>query len=274
MKSHPRLLDKMDAYLLRRLPNDERLNFENELAVNPELKAQLETHKQLIQVVRLSTMRMEIREKLKHVESKLSKEGFFKHAHRESSNIANLQNLLLLSLLLFFAVFVYLFYLNRVDYTHMRQKTAFQTFFNPTPHDFTLLLDNLDFAGFANSGSGYQNSLLSALSNYENGDYQQSEIQLSTLLKTFPNNDTLLFYHGLVNLSLNQPANAAVSLAQVAKKDNAPLSDDASWYLALSSLQLPGSKQTIVENLNWLAKQKSSSYHTSATQLRDLLFSK
>ncbi|HEY6308384.1 MAG TPA: anti-sigma factor [Candidatus Angelobacter sp.] len=79
------------------------------------------------------------------------------------------------------------------------------------------------------------NALKQALAPYEMDNYAEAARRLERLRKQYPQMAEAPFYLGVSQLFLNQNEDAALSLKDAANIAEAPLVNDALWYLALAN---------------------------------------
>jgi len=250
------LEEKLDQYLLGRMNEAEKADFVNALENNPELAAQLDLHQQLAEGVKLHA-REDFRNKLKNfqdqlktkeeTEVKTKEEVKVKPLYRRIAGWAAAAAVLLLLVTMSL-------WMSR---TSMTSQEIYAQAYEPYPSMFS-------------SRAGVSGDLPRANEYYQNEVYGQALIIFDELLTAKPNDARLLLMSGICLLEEDQAPKAFTYFQKIIELKDIYLSDQATWYAALSLVK-QDQKEAAIPLLQQLADQPKADRKKEATELLKLL---
>ncbi len=236
----PELFDLIEAYLENNLSPQAKLDFEEQLAANEALKAEVEKHRMLKEVV-ADGESMAFREKLRSAEQE-----YTKSIPKERSKpvwlswkiAAGIAALIGLGLFFLFS-------------TNTSKDALFEQYFRPYPAEDVVRGEK-------------SNPVQEAISYYAKGDFTKAIPELKKIIATFPQSKMQeRLYLGSAYLATDQLEKAIAVFRELA---NTPtLNEQAKWYLALGHLKL-GELETAKALLQELVVYDGI-YKTDAQQL-------
>lgn len=242
-KRTPELFEQIEGYLKGTLPDIEKKNFEEELLRNPELRSEVEKHREL-QVVFKETDTVDFRKKVRDAQHKVLEKQEKQEKRRWYANPIAASLLILISGSLVW------FLITR------NSGNLFEQYYTPFPVEDTT--------------RGSQNQIPDQITlKYGSANYESAIPELESLLKSFPENDLAKLYLGNCYLNNNREMDAIDVFNQIG--ENA-YGEHALWYSALAYLKIkdmPSTKSALEKVV-----AHEGIYKTRALELLDRLKTK
>ncbi len=197
-------MEKIESYLDNSMSTLDKTQFEQELRSNQELAAKTEE----IRLLQVGIQEAILKQKLKTFHQPAAKVVPMKFAAKKWLVAAST-----IAVILTAGWFLFL--------KKAPNEKLFASYFRPDPGLPTTM----------SSSDAYE--FEKAMIDYKNGDYQKAIDSWKSQAK----NDTLTYFIGLANQSLNNNKEAINLLTQVANDPNKPFYKDACWYLGLALLK-------------------------------------
>ena len=233
---------QIEDYLLNRLNDTERMDFENTLRHDKDLQKQLELQALIIKGARSSG-----RDQLKSRLQKIHQQEFPRQAKTRS----------LLPLLSKVAAVVLLLVLGGV-YLFKGESPTTQQLFAQNYEAYSLSLASRDAA---------DNELLARLNElYRQQNYKAALPLFDQLLKNDSLNARMLIGAGICHLELDQPQAARNRFSAIIEANDLRLQDMARWYTALSFLK-EGQAENAQSYLDQILSNPKADQYKAATQL-------
>jgi TolA-binding protein len=217
-------LDKMDAYLHGRMSAAERNDFENEIAMNAELKRKYEELRLLMVGIGEASLQQKIN-------------SFHKEIGREENKAAKAKVISLktwvwaASVAAACCIGVWMLFFNTAS-----SDKLYDAYYKPDAGLPTVMSvsDNYSFD--------------KAMVEYKSGNYAAAIKAWEEFETNKPGNDTLHYFLGSALLANNQKEKAIPYLENVAANDSSAFQKEASWYLGLAHLK-KGDKEAAKKNI-------------------------
>jgi tetratricopeptide (TPR) repeat protein len=221
--------ERIEDYLLRKMPEKERKKFEKEILSNAELKKEVDIQRELMLAVEAS----EMKNQLSIIHQKITKRKLIMPWMAVAASI-----------IIFISVGYWM--LNKPDkYERLFAENMTVDPGLPVPMSAT---NNYIF--------------YDAMVDYKSGKYEVAINKWEPLLIQNPENDTLNYYLGVANFNIEQYKIAIPYFENSASQENASFLGKSEWYLALSFL-----KTNDFEKLKALAKESHSEYTEKINEL-------
>ena len=275
MDQNQNMSDAIDRFLHGKMSPQERVAFEQKIKEDPDLAAEVEETSILLESILYAKEKDRLLDKIRRVESELEGEGFFtnlpaatikpKTFWQQLSTVNTMAIAAVVGLLL-----VALYFFRPVSGIH---DVAFNSFFQPVPHELSMVLDRLDGIGFATPDKLREDALKQALLPFADGKYLAAGKALETFLVTYPNDPIAREYRAISLLAQDDAPGAVVLLKPLAEDNSFVYQESAQWYLALSYLRLEDPAHTLqaCTLLKYLAGKTSGDYQQEATRLLQML---
>ena len=235
--------NKIEAYLMDAMHENERLDFERQLQDDPALAAELRRHQKLIEGVEYFGVE-KFKNRLRNIhEEVITTEDAPARPSKSGRLLALLAAVLLLLLLALWL-------------------------FRPSdpPSPAQIYADNFQRYDLVDPTRSPTQSFRLAKEAYANGDFVAALTALEELLEQDPDNLSLLLGAGNCLLELGEPARAISYLQRALAADDLLYKDTARWYLAMAWLQSdqPDKARPL---LGQLAARSESSYQSRAREI-------
>lgn len=239
-----------DQYLLKELASEEKLSFEKRLETDLEFNKSFETYKELSGFLKTKFENESETLAFKNNLKSISEAHFHKiESTTESTKKSKLFTLGKLAIAASVAIFMGLFIFNQ--------------FSNPVYSDFNAH-DPMSITVRGNTSE----TITKATEAFNTKDYKNASIYLVDLLEENPNNTELQLYNAIVNIELDNFAEADKSLKSIAQGQSA-YKNRARWYLILSKLKQNADENIIIELLKQIPEDADD--YKQARQLLDKL---
>lgn len=221
---------RIEDYLSEEISENEKLKFEQELAVNPKLKQELQFEIELDASLKQEDV-IDLRRKMRHVinEEKARARNFGKRSlHSHWYLVAASVTFLIL-------IVGALRLMNPVKYS---SETIFEMYYTgESAHNVT------------RSGS---NSNDEAMTKYRDGDFNGALLLFNEILDKDADNIYIRYYAGLASIETKQNKRAINEFSFIVKNRNNLFVENAEWYLALSYLRdsQPKEAKIILEKIS------------------------
>lgn len=120
-------------------------------------------------------------------------------------------------------------------------------------------------------GLGTDKQFAEAMIKYKQGDYPVAKADWEQMLANQPENDTLIYYLGQIELAQERPQIAILRFNEVLQKDQSIFQTAARYYLAISYYE-QGDQSLGIKLLKALA-EKESNYQSRAVDLLEVITS-
>lgn len=221
--------ERIEAYLLNRMPEKEKQTFLEDLKTNKRLKDELDLQRKLITTVEAGAFK----EKLDAVHRRMI---------RRKKQIWWISVAASVAILLSFSIWL----LNRPT-QYERLFTENLTIEPGLPLPMSAV-DDYDF--------------YDAMVDYKSGEYKIAEKKWMKLLKKEPENDTLNYFIGIALFNSEEYLKAEPYFIKVIKLNSSTYTGKSEWYLALSYL-----KTGETDKLRQLSKNSHSDYSQRINQI-------
>ncbi len=220
MERTPEIFEKIERYLTNRLSPEELVDFENEIANNPKLQSEIETHKTLHNTLSDQETLL-VKEKLIKVSKEVKKEesSFVKSIFSSPLKIAA-------TIIMLLGISAFLW--NTLDSTE-ELRDLYVAHYTPFPaEDIT--------RGQANT------TLQNIMDHYNKGAYEKVITTLEKNTNLIDQNE-LSVYLGISYLNTSQEQKAILQFERVSEKNRHH--EASRWYLSLTYLKLNDTQRTI-----------------------------
>ncbi len=242
MKRTQELFEKIEGYLAKKLSQEELSAFEKEMAADPELKREVEKHRELHNVMS-DKGTLEFKEKLQKISEEIKKE-------QSKSNVYYSYWKIAASIIIILGVGT-LLWSSLIKTNDLSD--IYATYYNPYPTEDITRGDSA-------------NKLNNILKNYSEGKYDLVITELSES-SSVSASEQLRLYLGNSYLNTGKEQKALLEFQSVPKSSK--YYEDASWYNALTYLKM-GKKKKSLEALNVIV-QFNGIYKEKALQLIEKL---
>lgn len=212
------LFESIERYLLNQMSDDNRLQFEKELAQDEMLRNEISLQQQLQSTIAIDAIGVEYQQD--NPELSLTK--------KESKSSFTTWLFKIAAALLIIAISVYFLFFNQSDLYHK--------YYEPDPGLPTEmgLTNNYDF--------------LDGMVDYKRENYKIAQRKWTQLIKTNPDNDTLKYYLAMADLNLKSYTSANEKLDNISP--NSAFYHDALWFqslLLIKNKNYDGAKEKLLE---------------------------
>jgi len=210
----------IDDFLLDKLDNNEKQDFENELKINPSLQKDLSFEKDINNAIIQDDIEL-FKQKVISVRQNMKE----KEPIKRSLFIGTKQTWLLIaaSVLVLFATLSLLYHLNNNGHTNLE---LYAMYFEPYQSDI-----------IERSG-GIENSMLvPAVEAYNKGDFVTASKIFNSITINEPDNIVARFYGGISNMQIDNYPKAIASFQYIISNNKFLFKEQAQWYLALAILK-------------------------------------
>ena len=221
--------ERIEAYILNRLPEEERIAFEMDLENSSDLRKELEIQRQTMLAVESGAMknRLEV-------------------IHQKMTSKASLTIWIAVAASVTILIAVGLWFINLPD----KSEKLFAAYVTVDP-------------GLPVPMSSTNNyTFYDAMVDYKSGKYELAIGKWNTLLQQNPENDTLNYFVGTALFNAKKYEQAILYFEQVSDLEQSTFYGKSEWYMALSFLKL---KQ--FNRLQNLSQHSTSDYATRIKQL-------
>jgi len=208
----------IDAYLLDRLSDSEKQEFEAALQSDPELKKELEEAEVLKEGIEASG-REEQKERLRALEQELTEENREAQKHNGLWWVGRIAAAILLLLV---PVYFFINSTQKVD-----PKEIYASHFELYP-----VLESGVVRGEEN-----ETAMAEGLDAYQRANYEVAIEELSAAVNESEKPESVQFYLALSHLTSDAPKEAIPLLEELSKKESFKLKEQAKWYLGLAFLK-------------------------------------
>ncbi len=195
--------EAIEAYVLDRMSPAERGAFEQRIAADPALRAEVELERENIHAVELGGLQRMLHG-LRAEEQRAGKGGSGAWWRYAAAVV-----ILLIGSVLWFG-------------RPSANERLFTEHFTPDP-GLPVAMGATDAPVFAD-----------AMVSYKEGKYAQARVKWEVLLTAEPDNDTLRYFIACTDLATDRPGHAIPELERLAREDGSPFSAKARWYLFLA----------------------------------------
>jgi tetratricopeptide (TPR) repeat protein len=231
MEMTQELFEKIEAYIFNRLSPPERELFEEEVKENPDLKIELEKHKDIFFGMEANYLRKRSADILNEVKKELAEE-------EQTNNVVDMTPQR--SRWMFYAAAAVIILLLGIGYIFVWNYNSIAQ-----SQDSAKLFAE-SFSMFPKPGntmsapSEPKTRISEAMATYnsqseDSTSFERAEKELEILLMDTPENDTIQFFLGVISLKKDKPEKAIEYLVKV---KNSVYTPHAQWYVALSYLKL------------------------------------
>lgn len=205
--------DKIDDYILGRLPAEEREAFDMLIRQNPDLKKEVD-HLKLIRKGITQHQRQVLKKHLQQMEPAASG---FKWWYAAAALIPLI------------ALCIWYFYPASGESVYYAYYTTYPNY----------------EAGISRNETGSSDNRALAFQLYEKGQFKAAIQQLQTIIDENPEDSPALFYLGLSYLETDSPEKAIPHLKALAEKTSSDYQEAALWYYALAHLKLDNKSEAV-----------------------------
>jgi tetratricopeptide (TPR) repeat protein len=221
--------ERIEEYLLKKMPENERKEFEKEILSNAELKKEVEIQREMMLAVEAG----EMKNRLNSIHQKVTER---KSITRWLAVAA--------SIVIFISVAYWL--VNKPD----KAERLFASNMTIDP-------------GLPVPMSATNNYIFyDAMVDYKSGKFEEAISKWESLLVQNPENDTLNYFLAAANFNIEQYNLAIPFYEKITSQENSSFFGKSEWYLALCFL-----KTKDIEKLNALAKESHSEYSSKINEL-------
>lgn len=203
--------NRIESYLLGKMPKEELELFEKDLVKDKDLQMETERMRKILRGIELGFNR-ELKSKLQKEEGSISSRSRAVKTLIYISGIA--AGIALLGLIYYFAPW------QSSDPTRIAA-----SFYEPYPNIVQPL-------------SRSEEAVNPAFSFYESGQYAEALDGFEKILSSDPFNDAALFYGGIASLEMKRPEKAVVYLGKLIEKQENTFIRPAIWYASIAYLYL------------------------------------
>lgn len=225
--------ERIEAYLLNKLPEKERFTFREEMSGKPALKQEVEIQRELMLAVETGEMKNRLNTIHQKVISKISLTRWLAVAASVTILVA-----------------VGIWMINKPDKTE--QLFAANLTIEPGLPVPMSATNNYDF--------------YDAMVDYKSGKYELAISKWEPILNANPGNDTLIYFVGVAKFNLENYQEAIPYFEKVTQLNTSSFYSKGEWYLALSYLI-----QKDFDGLKSLASESQSDYADRIKQLNQKL---
>lgn len=237
--------DKIDAFLLEQMEEEEANTFQKQLQVDPALQKEVALQEKIIQGVKAFN-NQELKARLKEIHREVVKPP----TKTVRMNPVWRYAAVAASLLLVGIVAIWLF-------QPKPPQDLFQAYYEP--YNFS-----------ANQRGNNDQLLAEAVALYQQGQFREALPKLDSLAQDQPDSLEYLLAQGVCYLEIGQSDQSRQVFQQIIQTGNALYTDQAKWYLALLLIK-ENQLEEAVALLNSLADNESADHHEEATRLLDAL---
>jgi len=270
-------IDAIHRYLSGSMDAAESEAFEAEMHANPTLKNDVEFERTLLAGIELAGDRA-LRNTIGTVHRNLKSEGFFQSNVSESpitifhvSKSSIMKRILAIAAGLV-AIAAGVFFFMQQD-KPADPNTVFTQFYKPQEdvQRAQKIIASLESYGLAGVQTD-TDTLKQALQLYEAGKYQESIALLKVFSQLHPDNDTAVYYLGVIHMSQEHYAKAIELLLPLSRSDASSLKNDALWNLGLCLLKTENGKEDARDAFLKLSKDNSYPNQRGAVAVLEQLF--
>ncbi|MCH6233788.1 tetratricopeptide repeat protein [Cognataquiflexum rubidum] len=214
--------ERIESYILGLMTDEEKKSFEEELNLDPKLRANVKDIKVLLQEVE----RASLKESLDEYHSELKATPVIPILPERQFKWKPLA--IAASVLLLLAVSFWVFVGNSTE-----NEKLFMAYYLPDPGMVTAMGTNTDYE--------FDRGMV----DYKTGDYQAAITRWEKLLAQKPDNDTLNYFLGSAFLAVGNPDQAKAYLEKTAQVESSIFQKEAYWYLGLSLLKSEKTEEAI-----------------------------
>lgn len=207
----PHRFEAIEAYVLGTMPADARLEFERQLVMDPDQKAEVELQRSFIMAVELAGVERTL--------AQIEKEEAGK---ADQSGGANWQGWLKYAAMISVLAVGVLWWMGRTG----QNEQLFAQYHVPDP--------GLPIPMSAVNDPDFQDAMVA----YKLGDMEEASAKWGKLLLREPGNDTLVYYMAQAELQMGNIQAAMPGLQAVAADSTSGFKDKARWYLFLAYLKM------------------------------------
>lgn len=241
MKDNTEHIEKIERYIEDSMSFDERVAFEKELLLNEGLKDELEAYKLIIEGVRQDSQEEELKEFLKGVDKRIELP-----LKKEYKMPINWQVIVAASIAIAIGMFWFA--------SSNKQNRIADQFYFPDSGFPVYMSQEADM-----------NVLMNA---FKTGDYQSAAAIVSELKENDPQNDTILYYSGVIAYELEDYDAAIRHFKNVMTPSEFREKADFRFILACLKNE---SYNTVEEELSRLLNNKNHSFHQEFVSIQDAI---
>lgn len=273
-------IDAIHRYLNGTMETAERESFEAEIQRNPALRNDIELEQALLEGLNQAGNR-KLRETIGAVHQNLKHEGFFTAPAQESAPqllIAHSSKTSVMKRFIAIAAGVAAIAVGIFFFTQQQKpvdpNALFSQFYQPKAdveraHQIINTLTSYGMAGIQSD----TDTLKQALELYEAGKYMESQNLLKAFTETHPENDTALYYLGIVHMSQEHYAKSIEILLPLSRSDSA-MKNNALWNLGLCYLKAENGLDDARDVFRQLSEDPSFPNHRGAAAVLEQLLPK
>lgn len=259
--------DTIHRYLSDKMPSGERETFEKQLQTDPELREALELERILLAGIDRAGENSR-RQTIDSVHQSLKKEHFFDTSTHKPFAMKRI--LAVAASLVVLAGAVWFFTLRETPGADTQ--ALFEQNYKPQNDRQRALkiIESLESYGFAGAQTE-SDTLKIALELYEAGQYAEALAAFKSFAETHPENDTALYYIGVIHMNQERYAKAIEVLLPLARSENSALKNDALWNLALCYLKTENGVSDARDAFQTLASDNAYENHRGAKAVLEQL---
>ncbi len=274
-------IDTIHRYLNGTMDAADRKAFEAELQRNPVLRNDVELEQALLNGLDYAGHR-NLRETIGVVHQNLKLEGFFtalKTVSTPTLTIAHSSKTSVMKRILaiaagLVAIAAGVFFFTQQQHQSPNPNALYSQFYQPKDdteraHQIIATLTSYGLAGIQSD----TDTLKQALELYEAGNYQESLALLKSFSEAHPENDTALYYLGVIHMSQEHYAKAIEILLPLSRSESA-LKNNALWNLGLCYLKAENGLEDARNAFRQLSEDNSFANQRGATAVLEQLIPK
>ena len=205
--------ERIEKYIMLKMTETEKTEFDNELRTDPELKAKFEELKYIIEGIEKVALKEELEQI--HARSEAQDEKGFRKKSGLNRNYFSIAASVIIVALISTMLFL----------RPKENERLFADYFESDPGLVTAMSSNdIDYE--------FERGMV----DYKSGEYKAAIDRWKPLLAENPANDTLNYFLGTAHLELNNTGLAIARLKEVTKEPQSRFFNEAHWYLALAYL--------------------------------------
>lgn len=262
--------EQIDAWLKGELTETERLSFEQKLAEDTDLAAEVKAYQLMVEGIEYAAIKAEVKKKTVPIVRKLEREGFLpKLAPVVPMNPKSRRPRILLWVLTTAATLVILliaaYWLLQ---SSSNTEAIFDTYYLTEQTEVSIQIERHEAVGFA-SDKVKDAFLVKGLSFYQKGDYKNAQAALDDYTTNYPDENLASLYLGLSLMELKDYKQAQTVLAPLINIADFGQINMAKWYLALCYLHLEEAQglESTKQLLQDLARNPNSGYSNQAQRM-------
>lgn len=275
MKNAHENMEQIERYILQEMGAEEQTQFEQLLAQDEELAADVAHFADLLAGIAFSEEEA-LRKSLGGLKKKLQHEGFFEEFQARTNAQPENREAIVRTLtprrrwlaiaasIVLVGVALYLFLPKGTDYNEVYSQN-----FSTENQKADALLEELGIASNGLAGQGKESAieLSAALEAYKAKKYKAAVPLFEAFLAKYPNDMAARFYFGISLMETGNFYNSIPNFETVIASGNAEFLQEAQWYQALSLLKIKAVQKKGVRVLEDIAKDKAHPYRDKAAAI-------